>query len=124
MAKIVCGNPESSTKQWRFLDGSRRSAVVLESAAVGCGKYLPGWKWSECVGKQTGKPSQAHIGYVVSGQMGVRSADGMETTVSAGEAFEVGAGHDAWVLGDAPCVALDFEHLDSVHHLGMMEQKG
>jgi len=65
-----------------------------------------------------------HIGYVVSGQMRIKSADGLETVVCAGEAFEVGAGHDAWVLGDAPCVALDFEHLASVHHLGMKERKG
>jgi hypothetical protein len=124
MAKMVSGNPESSANKWRFLDGSRRGSVELESAAIGWGEYLPGWRWSEHVGKQTGKPSMEHIGYVVSGQMRIKSADGLETVVCAGEAFEVGAGHDAWVLGDAPCVALDFEHLASVHHLGMKERKG
>ena len=123
MGKIVSGNPESSAIRWCFLDGSRRGAVELESAAIGWGEYLPGWRWSEHVGKQTGKPSLAHIGYVISGQMRIRSADGLETTVSAGEAFEVGAGHDAWVLGDAPCVALDFEHLDSDHLLETKERR-
>jgi hypothetical protein len=96
MAKLVSGNPESSEKKWRFLDGSRRGAVELESAAIGWGEYLPGWRWSEHVGKQSGEESLAHIGYVVSGQMGIKGADGQETVVSAGEAFEVSAGHDAW----------------------------
>jgi hypothetical protein len=34
-------------------------------------------------------------------------------TVGPGEAFEVGPGHDAWVVGDEPCVALDFEPIAS-----------
>jgi hypothetical protein len=56
--------------------------------------------------------------------MAVQSADGQEAVVGAGEAFEVGAGHDAWVLGDAPCVALDFEHLSQARSEGMEEWKG
>ena len=121
---MVSGNPELSTKKWRFLDGSRRGAVVLESAAVGWGEYLPGWRWSEHVGKQTGKPSQGHIGYLVSGQMGIRDADGRETAVCAGEAFEVRAGHDAWVIGDIPCMALDFEHMGPIPPSEKEEWKG
>jgi hypothetical protein len=64
------------------------------------------------VGKKTGKTSMGHVGYVLSGRMAVRGAQGKEITVGPGEAFEVGPGHDAWVVGDAPCVALDFEHLE------------
>jgi mannose-6-phosphate isomerase-like protein (cupin superfamily) len=45
--------------------------------------------------------------------MVVRGADGREVTVGPGEAFEVGPGHDAWVVGDEPCVALDFEPIAS-----------
>lgn len=32
-------------------------------------------------------------------------------TIGPGDAFEVKPGHDAWVLGDETCVALDFEYL-------------
>lgn len=95
-------------EQWTFLDGSRRSVVTLRSAFVGCGHYAPGWKWSEHVGPQTGKMSQSHIGYVLSGRLCVRSKDGVETLVGPGEAFEVSSNHDAWVVGDEPCIALDF----------------
>jgi uncharacterized cupin superfamily protein len=102
---------DSAEKSWTFLDGSKRTAVILESVAIGRGQYRPGWRWSSHVGKQTGKTSAAHIGYVVSGHMAVRGADGTEITLGPGEVFEVGPGHDAWVVGDEPCVALDFEHL-------------
>ncbi len=41
--------------------------------------------------------------------MGVRGADGQEVTVGPAEVFPVRPGHDAWVIGDDPCVALDCE---------------
>lgn len=94
-----------------FLDGSKRSVAILDSVAIGRGEYLPGWKWSEHVGKQTGKSSEAHIGLVISGQMMLRTPEGKEVSVGPDEAFEIKAGHDAWVVGDKPCVALDFEYL-------------
>ncbi len=111
MAEVISKNLESSEKSWTFLDGSTRTVVILDTIAIGRGTYLPGWKWSEHVGKQTGKKSQAHIGYVVSGQMIIRGIDGKEVRVGPGDAFEVPPGHDAWVVGSEPCVALDFEHL-------------
>ena len=99
-------------KSWTFLDGSTRAAVILDSVAIGRGEYHPGWRWSLHVGAQTGRDSAAHIGYVISGQLALRSSDGTEITVGPGEAFEIGAGHDAWVVGNKACVALDFETLD------------
>jgi hypothetical protein len=92
-----------------FLDGSRRWAAQLPSVRVGRGVYRPGWRWSRHAGPQTDEPSARHIGYVQAGRMAVRGADGAEVTVGPGEAFEVGPGHDAWVVGDEACVALDFE---------------
>jgi len=99
---------DTGDRSWTFLDGSRRTVVILESVAIGRGEFLPGWRWSLHVGQQTGKSSMAHIGYVLSGRMAVRGADGKEITVGAGAAFEVGPGHDAWVVGDEPYVSLHF----------------
>ena len=109
MEKTVVVNPKSVTVPRRFLDGSHRGVAILPSAAIGWGEYLPGWKWSEHAGKQTGKPSETHIGYVLSGRLRIQSADGEQTEVSPGDAFEIAAGHDAWVIGARPCIALDFE---------------
>ena len=99
-------------KAWTFLDGSTRTAVILDSMAIGRGHYQPGWRWSLHVGRQTGKASAAHIGYVLSGHLAIRSSDGKEITVSPGEGFEIGPGHDAWVVGNETCVALDFQALN------------
>lgn len=108
---ILAKNLESGDKSWTFFDGSKRTAVILDSVVIGHGEYLPGWKWSLHVGQQTGKKSAAHIGYVIRGHMAVCGADGQKIIIGPGEAFEVGPGHDAWVVGDESCMALDFEYL-------------
>lgn len=111
MAELISKNLKTGDKSWTFLDGSKRTAVILDTVAIGRGTYLPGWRWSEHVGKQTGKKSQAHIGYIISGQMMIKVVDGKETLVGPGDAFEMGPEHDAWVVGTKPCVALDFEQI-------------
>lgn len=98
-------------KSQAFLDGSMRKMVRLKSVFIGIGHYQPNWRWSTHVFPQSKKPSEAHIGYVISGTMRVQAADGTEQDVGPGGAFEVGANHDAWVIGDEPCVALDFGQL-------------
>jgi hypothetical protein len=40
--------------------------------------------------------------------MVIKSVEGLEVIVGPGDAFEVAPGHDAWVVGDEPCLALDF----------------
>ena len=111
MSEVFVKNINKGDKSWTFLDGSKRTVVILDSVAIGQGEYLPGWKWSEHVGAKTGKDSEAHIGFVISGQMIVQGVDGKETTIDPESAFEVKPGHDAWVVGDKPCIALDFEKL-------------
>jgi hypothetical protein len=91
-----------------FLDGSVRGEVRVGRDVIGRGVYRPGWRWSEHVRPQTGSESSAHTGYVVSGRMAVRAPDGTEAVVEPGGAFYAAPGHDAWVVGDEPCVALDF----------------
>ncbi|MBZ9569383.1 cupin domain-containing protein [Patescibacteria group bacterium] len=109
MIDITVKNSDSDENLRTFLDGSKRSVIVLESITIGRGEYLPGWRWSKHAGPQTGKDSEVHIGFILSGQMTVRAASGKEVTVGPGTAFEVQPGHDAWVVGDEPCVALDFK---------------
>lgn len=105
-------NLNDSNLSWTFLDGSTRTAVILESVAIGKGKYLPGWQWSKHAGAMTSKQSEAHIGYIVSGKMVIKNSEGVETHIGPGDAFEIEPGHDAWVEGDEPCIAMDFQHLE------------
>ncbi len=49
-----------------------------------------------------------HRSYVVSGRLHVAMSDGRELDLGPGDAHLVGPGHDAWVVGDEPCVTIDF----------------
>jgi hypothetical protein len=91
-----------------FLDGSEYWTADLPTVQIGLGHFKPGWVWSEHAGGQTGKESQAHIGYIQAGNMEIRSAAGHCIEVGPGEVFEVGPGHDARVIGEEMCIALDF----------------
>jgi len=72
--------------------------------------YHPGWRWTHDI-----KPSAGtnlcqvnHFVYVLSGQTHVIMADGNEMDLLPGDVAIVPPGHDAWVVGDDPCVFLDF----------------
>jgi len=105
---IIKGNPSTSSNTREFIDGSTRSHATLRTAAIGIGTYNPGWRWSLHAGTHTGKQSENHIGYVISGRMKVKDPFGNEADIEPGCAFEIVPGSDAWVIGDEPCIALDF----------------
>jgi hypothetical protein len=71
----------------------------------------PGWRWSECIKPVVGTEScQAHhVGVIVSGTMHVVHNDGTETDITAGDGYVIEPGHDAWVVGDAPAIAFEFD---------------
>ncbi len=71
----------------------------------------PGWRWSVCIKPIVGGEScQAHhFGVIVSGTMHVAHSDGTESDMPAGTAYVIEPGHDAWVVGDQPVVAYEFD---------------
>ncbi|MFA7324526.1 MAG: cupin domain-containing protein [Candidatus Nanopelagicales bacterium] len=95
-----------------FLDGKGRMDLVsLDGALVGCGTFEPGWRWSEHVKPIAGTDScqSAHMGYCVSGRMAVRMDDGQELEFGPGDFMIAPPGHDAWIIGDEPCVLIDWQ---------------
>lgn len=95
----------------RTPDKTMVSVVHLGGATVARITAQPGWRWSECIKPVVGTEScqAAHLGYVVSGRIHIAHTDGTETDLGPGEAYRIDPGHDAWVLGDEPVVALEFE---------------
>jgi hypothetical protein len=87
------------------------SVVHLGGASVARLTAQPGWRWSECIKPVAGTDhcEAAHLGYVVSGRIHIASTDGTEADLGPGDAYRLEPGHDAWVLGDEPFVALEFE---------------
>ena len=71
----------------------------------------PGWSWSECIKPLVGTDSCEvhHVGTVVSGRLAIKHNDGTEIEIGPGDAYRVEPGHDAWVVGDEPYVAYEFD---------------
>jgi mannose-6-phosphate isomerase-like protein (cupin superfamily) len=69
----------------------------------------PGWKWSKDVKPlaKTDSCQAPHIGYVISGRMRGVMDDGTEMELGPGDFYSIPPGHDAWVEGEEPYVAID-----------------
>lgn len=83
--------------------------VTVGDFTLGKGTFEPGWRWSEDVKPIAGTDScqVRHTGLCLSGSMTVRMDDDTELTVAPGDVVLIEPGHDAWVVGDEPCILLD-----------------
>lgn len=88
----------------------RTRFVRLGSAKIARAVFERGWRWSVHSKPVFGGEScrTAHLGYVISGRLGIRMDDGTEAEIAAGDAFEIPPGHDAWTIGDEPCTFVEF----------------
>jgi len=89
--------------------------VKVGDGVIGKATFQPGWRWSEHVKPIAGTDScQApHVGYVVSGRQKVVMDDGTELEFGAGDVVAIPPGHDGYVVGDEPCVVIDFGGMES-----------
>jgi mannose-6-phosphate isomerase-like protein (cupin superfamily) len=80
-----------------------------EDLSIGRAVFEPGWRWSTDVRPLAGTEicEASHSGYCISGQMTIRLVNGDEFTIRPGDAFFIPPGHDAWVIGNEPCVLID-----------------
>lgn len=93
----------------RKFDHGQLEVLKVGGFTFGRNTFEPGWKWSESVKPivKTESCQTHHAGYVLSGRLHVITDDGGESELSAGEAYEVEPGHDAWVVGDEPVVSVE-----------------
>ncbi|MFV0130169.1 cupin domain-containing protein [Streptomyces sp. HMX112] len=111
MPGIVRKNFDSADETRPFEDGKGRLDLVnTDGGPVGRAVFEPGWQWTKHVKPIAGTEScrAAHACYVVGGRMRVVMDDGTEDEVGPGDFFAVEPGHDAWVVGDEPCVVVDW----------------
>jgi hypothetical protein len=90
---------------------TRVETVGIGGVKVGRIQLQPGWKWSEAI-KPIAKTEfceAAHRGYVISGRIHIVGNDGLELDLAPGDVYSLEPGHDAWVVGNEPWVALEFE---------------
>ncbi len=94
----------------RSFPRGRMDVVLVDGHAVGLATFQPGWRWSEHVRPAVATAScrAAHVGYLLRGRLAVRMDDGTEAVAKPGDVVAVPPGHDGWVVGDEPCVMLDW----------------
>ncbi|WP_282693842.1 cupin domain-containing protein [Streptomyces sp. CC208A] len=111
MAGIVRRSFDTADETRPFEGGKGRlDLLTTDGGPVGRAVFEPGWRWSEHVKPLAGTDScqASHMGYVVSGRLHVVMDDGEEADFGPGDFMEISPGHDGWVVGDEPCVALDW----------------
>ena len=108
MADVLISNLERDGETRPFNHGH---AVVGSAGGMTLmrGVFEPGWRWSNDVAPIAGTAScqTRHLGYTLSGRMHIAMDDGRELDIEPGTLFDLPAGHDAWVLGNEPCIMID-----------------
>ncbi len=101
------GNPDDHITR----GGAEIDVVRLGDLKVKRTTIPPGWRFSEAMGAP--RCPDTHVGYTIAGQLVVELRDGTQLELSAGDAFMIPAGHDAYVIGDEPFVMVQFDEGES-----------
>ena len=109
MASLATHSMSSPHETRPFAAHGQIDVVTIGDFSVGKGVFESGWRWSNDVKPimKTDSCMAAHSGICTAGAMTVLMDDGTEETISAGDAFTIPPGHDAWTVGDEACVLYD-----------------
>ncbi len=111
MAGLVRKSLNTPEETRLFEDGKGVVELVnTDGGAVGRATFQPGWKWSEHVKPiaKTDSCQAPHTGYFVAGHMVIAMDDGERMEFGPGDFMTAAPGHDAWIVGDEPCVVVDW----------------
>lgn len=88
----------------------RTRIVELGDLTVGELVSEPGWRWSQHVRPTVGGEwcQARHVGYIISGSLGIDFMDGTRAVFRPGDVFDVPPGHDGYTVGDEPCVQIEW----------------
>ena len=88
----------------------RKETVTVDGVTVSRVTFAPGARWTRDLAARAGTTSCTlpHVALVLSGVLRVRMDDGSEEEFAADDVMLLPPGHDAWTVGGAPCVFVDF----------------
>ena len=109
MANYEC-KKFSSPDETRTFPKGKVEVLNMGGGTVGKLTLEAGWRWSEHVKPIAGTEwcEAPHFQYIVSGRIAVKMSDGKEFEMGPGEVSALPSGHDAWVVGKEPVVAIDW----------------
>jgi hypothetical protein len=103
--KVNVGNfdePDETIEE----DMGSAAQISVSGISVWRAVVKPGWRYTTSAGGEV--CTAAHALYVESGRLHVVMDDGTEAEGGAGAVMVIEPGHDAWTVGDEPCVFIDF----------------
>lgn len=118
MAGIEQKSLSQPDEEVEYGEQGRSAKVTLGFGGYGIGNestvwlstLQPGWSWTRNI--QPTVPFEScplhHREYVMSGRIRYAMADGTAVEAGAGDHLLIDPGHQAEVLGDEPCVLLDW----------------
>lgn len=100
----------STPDETRKFGNGQMDLVNIGGGTVGRATFQPGWKWSNDVKPiaKTELCEAPHFMYQISGRMHIEMKDGTVVEVGPGDVAVISPGHDAWVVGHEPVVAVDW----------------
>lgn len=103
-----------SPDETRTFPKGKLEIVRVGGITFGRATFEPGWKWSESLKPivKTESCLAPHKQYVVSGRLHVVMDDGTEEEFGPGDVGIIPAGHNGWVVGDEPVVAIDVSGME------------
>jgi hypothetical protein len=110
-AKILAKSFSSPDEVRTFEKGKIEILNFTNSGVtIGRGTLEPGWSWEKCIKPlvKTDSCQASHTAYVISGRIRTRMNDGTEIEGGPGDTAVIPPGHNSWVVGDEPCIMIDF----------------
>ena len=90
--------------------GGTSRLISIGGLTVSQDTLPPGWRWREHFQPLVGGDScQAHhVGVVLEGRIAVVFQGGTQVDYGPGDLYDMAPGHDSWVIGDEPCVMIEW----------------
>jgi hypothetical protein len=105
----------SNPHEVREFPNGKVELIKVGDVTFGRATFQPGWRWSTHVKPIAGTNScqAAHVGVQLSGTMHIKMDDGTERDIGPGEVMNIPPGHDGWVVGNEPVIAIDISGMEN-----------
>jgi hypothetical protein len=121
---------EALLKPIKGADHQEIGGITVDTIPVANGRikrlvYPPGFRWSTHLKPLVKTPfcMHAHIGFLLQGHVRGAYADGCTFEFIAPQAIVLEPGHDAWVVGDAMAVLIQFDaEAETARRFGLPEE--
>jgi quercetin dioxygenase-like cupin family protein len=99
-----------SPDETRTFDKGKVEVTKVGGTSIGRVYLEPGWSWEKCVKPivKTESCQAPHTQYIISGRVRAKMDDGSEEEFGAGDVGHLPPGHNAWIIGNEPYVAIEF----------------